>query len=117
MFRFSAAHRLPYHHGKCANAHGHNYAVEVTATGVVHPTDPFDSESGMVKDFYNITKDAIKVILKYDHTDLNEAFPNPTAEVLALVWLTQLRELDPWYTKVTVWETDDCYAIAEVSSK
>jgi hypothetical protein len=68
----------------------------------------------MVKDFYNITKDVIKVILKHDHTDLNKAFPNPTAEILALSWLVELRNLDPWYSSVTVWETDDCQATAQI---
>lgn len=117
IFRLSAAHKLEAHNGKCKNLHGHNYRVDVTASGAIHPFSKDDPESGMVKDFANITKDAIKVILIHDHKYLNDNFPNPTAEVLALSWLNQLRSLDPRYTDVTVWETDDCYATASVTKQ
>lgn len=114
---FSAAHHLPFHRGKCQYPHGHNYKVEVALEGT-------PDENGILKDFYDIKQDLDDVVLVYDHQDLNNYFhPDhegrfvdnnawPTAEVLASVFLNNLRRLDPRYCAVKVWETDDCYAVA-----
>jgi 6-pyruvoyltetrahydropterin/6-carboxytetrahydropterin synthase len=45
--KFSAAHRLIHHQGKCHNLHGHNYRVKVTVASTVPDLGP----SGMVADF------------------------------------------------------------------
>lgn len=48
VHKFCAAHRLIHHPGKCSNLHGHNYRVEVTVTGMIHPV------TGMVVDFARV---------------------------------------------------------------
>jgi 6-pyruvoyltetrahydropterin/6-carboxytetrahydropterin synthase len=103
-FRISAAHFLPFHKGKCRNLHGHNYRIRITLIGEVDPG------SGMVKDFYDIEGDFIAIISIYDHQELNAYYPNPTAENLAVDWLRKLRALDLRYSRIIVWETDDCFA-------
>lgn len=110
-FEMCCAHYLPYHTGKCKDMHGHNYKIEVTAKGVLHSGS--GPESGMVKDFYQVSKDVHELILdRYDHKLLNDFFYNPTAEILAVIWLEELSAINPGYCKVTVWETDDCFATA-----
>lgn len=115
--RISAAHHIPNHPGKCARPHGHNYLVEVWATGDVDP------ETGMVKDFYDIGHDLEVVVGHYDHQDLNEMLVDQptwkhthyeftTAENLAMFWLIQLRVYSDKYDRIRVWETDDSYAEA-----
>lgn len=110
VVKLSAAHHLPNHPGKCKFHHGHNYKVEVTCKG------PIDLDTGMVKDFGDIETDCEAIILVYDHTDLNVSIPEmlTTAENLASFWLGALVRVDPMYSSVTVWETDDCYARASL---
>lgn len=111
--RISAGHHIPNHPGKCKNPHGHNYVVEVEA----HCLDrDFNRETGMVKDFYEISKDLKEIVEYYDHKDLNEEFAPikmlTTAENLAAFWLNELKLIDERYWRVTVWETDDSSASA-----
>jgi 6-pyruvoyltetrahydropterin/6-carboxytetrahydropterin synthase len=112
VFHLSAAHHLPYHQGKCHALHGHNYKVEVTMTGPM-VTGP-GPESGMVRDFSFISIDIYDLIMIYDHKNLNDHYFNPTAEVLAFQWLQDLHNRDKRYSKVTVWETDDCCATVAI---
>lgn len=74
---FAAAHSLPYYDGPCFNLHGHEWRVLVTVTGAI------DDKTGMIVDFVDLKK-AMKVAIvdKYDHTHLNDAFDNPTAEYI-----------------------------------
>ena len=111
-YHFEAAHFLPKHEGKCRRLHGHNYRVEVTCRGSMAGLHRDDGSAGMVKDFYDIDQDLQKVIGPWDHRLINDYIFNPTAENMALSILLQLRSLDQRYSKVTVWETDDCYATA-----
>ena len=75
--RFDAAHHLPTYVGLCRNVHGHTYTVEV---GVLVNIDPV---TGMGIDFRELSKVLEHEILgKFDHSDLNRFFENPTAEVL-----------------------------------
>jgi 6-pyruvoyltetrahydropterin/6-carboxytetrahydropterin synthase len=93
---FSAAHRLALPdlsleensriYGKCArpNGHGHNYHLEVTVKGNIHP------RTGMVVELVELQNviDAI-VIEPFDHTFLNKDIPYfeqvvPTAENIAV---------------------------------
>lgn len=78
---FSAAHRLVDYPGKCANIHGHNYKVQVTAEG------PELDGIGMLLEFELIKKALAPWIDKFDHGFLNEIPPfdrvNPTAENIA----------------------------------
>ena len=66
------------------NGHGHNYVMEVTVRGEVHP------ETGMVLDLKALKKLVNEeIILKVDHKNLNVDVPFlkdviPTAENLAI---------------------------------
>ncbi len=111
IIRIEAAHRLDKHKGHCRNLHGHSYKVEVTLEGLPI-TDPGSSSYGMVKDFGEVKKDLQQAIGKHDHTYLNDDFIYPTAERMALSWLTELLAIDIRYCEVKVWETDDSYATA-----
>ncbi len=98
---FSAAHRLALPelsfeenaeiYGKCArpNGHGHNYHLEVTVKGDIHP------QTGMLvelTELHKVIEDA--VVEPFDHTFLNKDIPYfakvvPTAENIA-VYIAQL---------------------------
>ncbi len=66
------------------NGHGHNYVMEVTVSGEIHP------ETGMVLDLKALKKLVNEeIILKVDHKNLNVDVPFlkdiiPTAENLAI---------------------------------
>ena len=93
---FSAAHRLAHPdlsgeenaeiYGKCArpNGHGHNYHLEVTVKGEIHP------RTGMIVDLGALQKVIEdRVVEPFDHTFLNKDIPYfaqvvPTAENIAL---------------------------------
>ena len=73
-FSFEAAHRLPWHPGKCRNLHGHSYRLDVSVEG------PLDA-NGVVLDFDVAPgRGAGSVIDVWDHRDLNQVLDNPTAE-------------------------------------
>jgi 6-pyruvoyltetrahydropterin/6-carboxytetrahydropterin synthase len=98
---FSAAHRLALPelsfeenseiYGKCArpNGHGHNYHLEVTVKGEIHP------KTGMLVELTELHKVIEDVVVEpFDHTFLNKDIPYfanvvPTAENIA-VYIAQL---------------------------
>lgn len=131
-FHFCAGHRVLGHENKCRNAHGHNYVVFVEAGA--DKLDPL----GRVIDF-SVLKDRIGTWLdeNWDHgfvvyrqdADMLQALTwlvdtkvavvpfNPTAEnmaryILEFVCPTVLRGTGVSAEKVTVWETENCYATA-----
>jgi 6-pyruvoyltetrahydropterin/6-carboxytetrahydropterin synthase len=93
---FSAAHRLAHPdlsyeenseiYGKCArpNGHGHNYHMEVTVKGEIHPS------TGMIVDLGALNKVIEDYVVEpFDHTFLNKDIPYfakvvPTAENIAI---------------------------------
>jgi 6-pyruvoyltetrahydropterin/6-carboxytetrahydropterin synthase len=81
--RFSAAHHLRNHPGKCAAPHGHNWDVEVFLRG-----RRLDS-SGMLVDFGELKQMLAKVLDRVDHRDLNGVDLldglDPTSENIAKV--------------------------------
>lgn len=83
QIKFSAAHSLPHHAGKCAGLHGHTFVLEIGVSGFVQSVEPGRSDSGMVLDFAVIGE-----LLKrlhdecLDHKDLSQFDPYPTAERL-----------------------------------
>lgn len=62
-FLFNAAHRLPFHKGKCKNWHGHSYRLLVTVS-----TTNYIHDDKMVMDF-GLLKRIVKglIINRYDH--------------------------------------------------
>ena len=80
-FRFEAAHRLPDHPGKCRNLHGHSYRLRVVCRA------PVDARTGLAIDFAELKRVVHAEVLDLlDHADLNERFPIPSAELVA-VWI------------------------------
>lgn len=130
---FCAGHRVLGHESKCATPHGHNYEVHITATA------PKLDEIGRIIDF-SILKEKIGewIDKKWDHTfilyqedkDLIQALSsikgkkppfiasfNPTAEniahyLLSVVCKEVLEGTGITVTKITLYETINCYAEA-----
>ena len=112
--RFSAAHKLPGHPGKCSGLHGHTWVVEVVVAS------PETGEDGMVVDFGWLKKLVKEAISPYDHGYLNETAPfdqvPPTAENLARsIYETVSPSVSSFrpsarIDSVTVWESEDAYA-------
>lgn len=111
-FKFEASHFLPNHEGKCGRFHGHSYKLYVTVTGRIHNKG---SNAGMIMDFSEL-KDIVNeyVINPFDHSDLNDFFNNPTAELIVdyigKLLFTILKEKDIALVSVKLWETEDSYA-------
>ena len=108
-FTFDAAHCLERYHGKCEALHGHTYRFAVTLRG-----EPDDE--GMVMDF-GVLKGLVseRVLVRLDHSYLNDILPQPTAERIAL-WIwgelePALETLRAELFEVQVWETASCSAI------
>lgn len=98
--------RVPEGH-KCRRPHGHNYKIEVYASGPV-------MENGFIVDFYDIDRIMMPLIEQLDHTMLNEheGLENPTAEIISHWFLSRLREITPLIYAVKVWETPSCWALS-----
>ena len=115
---FEACHHLLNYDGKCSNLHGHSYKIEVTFSGGVDTNDArsynYATES-MVCDF-SFLKKIIKegVVDKYDHTDLNLFFDQPTAEIMSIKIFEDLNKRignsNFSVCSVKLWETEDSYA-------
>ena len=136
--QFCAGHRVHGHEGKCRNMHGHNYVALLTARGML--TAPLDA-IGRVIDF-SVLKERLGgwIDQHWDHgfiywkgdTHLDNLFHgeidghksyampnNPTAENMAEHLLTViapevLKGLPIQVTGVRLWETENCYADAEL---
>ena len=109
---FAAAHQLKMGAKKCENLHGHNWKIEVYATGIELGKD------GLLIDF-KILKDATqKALDELDHKFLNEldAFRsvNPSSENIARhVFKSVSKHLNCQelkVSKVTAWESESACA-------
>ena len=104
---FSAAHRLPGYAGSCANAHGHNWEVDVCIRG------PRLDAAGMRMDFRQLRRHVADALDHLDHTDLNTlpefAATPPTSEHIARhlfeTLTAQINQAGCRVHRVTVWET------------
>jgi len=120
---FCYGHRLMNHPGKCKNIHGHSVKAAITVTA-----GELD-ENGMVCDFSNIKKVAKSYIdQEIDHNFLlykddpllpqliesNERHKvldeHPTAEIIAKMIYTTIKNQGFNVSKVTLWETTSTYA-------
>lgn len=83
---FDSAHRLPNHHGKCANLHGHRYELEVTVTGDVK-RQAGASDNGMLCDFAELKK-TIKdcIVDPLDHKALLEVGDKCLTGDMPVIW-------------------------------
>jgi 6-pyruvoyltetrahydropterin/6-carboxytetrahydropterin synthase len=101
QFEINAAHFQPGYPGKCANMHGHNYTVELTANGTSDDLDQY----GMLIDFGTMKEHLDKVVGYWDHRVLNDLDQQPSIERVAIRWLQDLRKLDDRYMMIRVYET------------
>ena len=106
QFGFEAAHRLPDYPGPCRDLHGHSYRLNVSVEG------PIDPDSGLVIDFSELKRVVVQeVIDHFDHANLNDHLPNPTAENLA-VWIwDKLAPTLPGLVEIELHETEKCSVI------
>ncbi len=86
LMDFDSAHSLPGYSGKCSQMHGHTYQVEVVIEGPV-------GEDGFVIDFYRLKKILAVSLEELDHRCLNDLFPNPTAEKIA-IWICERLKME-----------------------
>lgn len=113
VFMFEASHHLPHYVGACHNLHGHSYKLEVTVRGNVI-ADTNNPKCGMIIDFKDLKQIVNEVAVdKYDHSYLNDFFPNPTAEIMveqiATDIITKLPK-DIHLVSCKLWETTTSYA-------
>ena len=113
LFRFEAAHVLPYHAGKCARPHGHSYRLEVALRGPLQGDGP---ARGMIEDFDTVRAIVHREILDVlDHTSLNDTIENPTCErIVAWIWERLLPAL-PGLDELVLWETATSCAVLRTS--
>jgi 6-pyruvoyltetrahydropterin/6-carboxytetrahydropterin synthase len=112
--RFSAAHSLKDHPGRCARLHGHTWHVEAVFTSA-----ELDG-LGMALDFDEADRLLGEVINPLDHSYLNElavfASSSPTAENVArlifeaLAGLLAASGFPAGLESVKVWESPDSWA-------
>lgn len=110
-FGFEACHHLPFYEGACHNVHGHSYKLDVTVGGQIIKDGP---KQGMIIDFKDLKKIVKEnVVDKLDHSDLNEFYANPTAELMVVDIAYSIMQKLPkeiYLVSVKLWETEDSYA-------
>lgn len=126
-FTWDAAHRLPWHEGKCASIHGHRYRMMVELEGQ-------PNKHGMVVDFGDIKKVVGTLVADWDHATIVAAtdkvlkrfleeegqkyfvLPGDTTSENIAQYVCRWIRNNPIYgakaVRVTVWETTTCYASA-----
>lgn len=86
LFEFEAAHHLPNYDGVCKNLHGHSYKLEVEVSGFI------EEITGMIMDFKELKEIVNKYVVNvFDHSNLNDHFENPTAEIM-VKWIFEKLE-------------------------
>lgn len=102
---FHAAHTLHWHPGKCARPHGHSYTFEIRLTGEL-------DKNGIIIDF-DVLRPAVEALVldHLDHSDLNDRFENPTAEIVCTWIFERLVGTLQTLEEVRLWETADSSVI------
>jgi 6-pyruvoyltetrahydropterin/6-carboxytetrahydropterin synthase len=133
--QFAAGHRVVGHEGKCAAPHGHNYVVFLEA----HATKGLDPigrviDFGVLKErvgtwidncwdhgfiFKTTDRDMSKFLMSRKKWKWYSLRANPTAEnmadfLLRYVCPSVLKDTGVTVGKVTLWETENCFAEAKL---
>ncbi len=135
IIEWDMGHRVPNHHSKCRNPHGHRYRLEVTVRGSVNSIKGTSSQ-GMVIDFADIKKALMgrihdvldhgymvyeedKVLLDFFEQNADEEFRMlivpfvPTAENIAQWCYEQLADEFPEEMEIAncrIYETPNSWA-------
>lgn len=112
IYKFEACHHLPHYEGACHRLHGHSYKLEVTLTGKVKDNTSTNS-CGMIIDFKEVKTILELTAGKYDHSNLNDFFENPTAEIMVEKIANDIVGFLPNNVSLVsarLWETDTSYA-------
>lgn len=105
-FKFEAAHKLPYHDGKCGRLHGHSWECKIVVEG--NNINKIGPKSGMLIDYSDISNIVKPLIENYlDHHYLNETLnlENPTSELVAEWIYNYLKPKLPILKYVVIKET------------
>lgn len=95
----SAAHKLSLlYESKCKELHGHNWKIVVWCHCADEELGEDGAGEGMVIDFTEIKK----IVSQLDHKNLNDFFPQPTAENIAYY----IGHKIPYCSRVDVEETE-----------
>lgn len=128
ILRFDAAHILTNHCGLCRNLHGHTYRVDITVAQADNSTDD------MVIDFKELKTIATKLICdRFDHSFIYNRTSAGESEIAAVVERHGMRTVALEFRStaenlakyfydllkveirglesVTVWETQDSFAV------
>lgn len=73
-FRWEAAHRIPWHTGKCKNLHGHSYKMEVILEGKVN-------DQGIIMDFQDLKEMVKPLIDQLDHATIISEIDHELREI------------------------------------
>jgi 6-pyruvoyltetrahydropterin/6-carboxytetrahydropterin synthase len=104
---FDAAHALRGYQGKCERLHGHRFKVVASVNGKKL------NEIGLAYDFTLLKQHLGDILVKYDHTNLNEEAPfnriNPSSENIAATIYRKLNkklaDAPVSLTCIEVWES------------
>jgi 6-pyruvoyltetrahydropterin/6-carboxytetrahydropterin synthase len=125
--QFCAGHRVVGHESKCRHLHGHNYVALLTAEAPRLDDIGRVIDFGVLKDKYGTwieehwdhrmllwVDDPIRVQPGAHSPGIVRVPFNPTAENMAhhLLHLSLLMHTPVRLVKVTLWETENCYAEA-----
>jgi 6-pyruvoyltetrahydropterin/6-carboxytetrahydropterin synthase len=135
LLEFDAAHRVMNHESKCATLHGHRYKIQIEATaegldGIGRIID-FSVLKAKIGTWLDEQWDHTTILFSQDEQTIQAlhgapgrkppfiADWNPTAENMAsyLLHIVCPRELagtDVRVSRVTVWETPNCFAEAHL---
>ena len=102
---FDAAHKLPNYDGLCSKLHGHRWTLEVTISGEVN------KQTGMIVDFKELNEYLKeRVVRLFDHSYINDLIPMPTAEMMVIYIVKELRiKYGPGLSRVRLYETPNSY--------
>jgi len=107
-FKWEAAHRLPWHSGKCRHLHGHSYKMTVEFEGQ-------QDENGFVIDFNEIKKIVEPYIDQIDHstiiaekdTELKQVFDEKAWRYFILPFDTTAENLCLYFLNIIAKENYD----------
>ena len=103
-FTFDAAHHLTQYRGKCEHIHGHTYKLRVCIEEEI-------KDNGLAYDFVDLKRIVNEFIIDVlDHSDLNDRFEQPSAELIAVwIWNELSDKLN--MAEITLWESPDCFIV------